>query len=111
MVGPQSFPDAPPAGDAAQPDTSANAVSVNVLDYGYNPPISQAKAGQPVQLNLTTNNTYGCTLAFVIPALNLFQVLPTTGVTTLEIPPQPAGSVLYYTCSMGMFGGQIEFTN
>ena len=111
VVGPQSFPDDQPAVDAAEPAGPANVLNVNVLDYGYNPPISRAQAEQSVQLNLTTNNTYGCTRAFVIPALNLFQVLPTTGVTTLEIPPQPAGSVLYYTCSMGMFSGQIEFIN
>lgn len=103
VVGPQSLPD--------QPAGAANVVNINVLDYGYNPPISRAPAAQPMQLNLTTNNTYGCTLAFVVPALNLFQILPTTGVTAIELPPQPAGSVLYYTCSMGMFGGQIEFTN
>ncbi len=110
VVGPQSFPDQPAEGDS-QAAGPANVVNINVLDYGYNPPNSRAPAGQPVQLNLTTNHTYSCTRAFVIPALNMFQVLPDTGVTTLELPPQPDGSVLYYTCSMGMFGGQIEFSN
>jgi uncharacterized protein len=107
---PQPTPFANPAQVGPQV-APGNVVNINVLDYGYNPPISRAKAGQPVQLNLITSKTYGCTLAFVIPALNLSQLLPETGATTLELPPQPAGSVLYYTCSMGMFGGQIEFSN
>lgn len=109
LVGPQSLPASQAAEGDTQAVTPADVVNINVLDYGYDPPISRAPAGQPVQLNLITNNTYGCTRAFVIPALDMFQILPDTGVTTIELPAQPTGSVLYFTCSMGMFGGQIQF--
>lgn len=109
QVGPQSFPANQPAAGDSQAVTPATVVDINVLDSAYDPPVSRAQAGQPIQLNLVTNNTYGCTRGFVIPTLNMFQILPDTGVTTLELPPQPAGSVLYFTCSMGMFSGQIQF--
>lgn len=107
-VGP-SQPQPPVTGNPAAVDPSTHVVTINALDYGYDPPVIKAPAGQPVQLNLVTNNTYSCTRAFVIPSLNIQQILPESGVTTFDLPAQSAGSVLYFTCSMGMYGGQIQF--
>jgi hypothetical protein len=69
----------------------------------------EAPAGRPVKLALVTNKTFSCSRAFVIPALNLQKVLPATGTTFLDLPPQPAGAVLRFTCSMGMYTGQIVY--
>ena len=93
----------------APADAAANTLTLNVLNSGYQPAVLQAPANQALKLALVTNNTYSCSRAFVIPALNFQKVLPATGTEIIDLPPQPAGSVLHFTCSMGMYGGQIEF--
>ena len=62
-----------------------------------------------MRLDLVTDKTYSCAQAFVIPALRIERLLPPSGVTSIDLPPQKAGSVLRFTCSMGMYGGQIRF--
>ena len=84
-------------------------LTINVVNSGYQPASLEAPANQPLQLSLVTKNTYSCSRAFVIPALNVEKLLPQTGTEAVSIPPQPAGSVLYFSCSMGMYGGQIAF--
>jgi sulfite exporter TauE/SafE len=84
-------------------------ISIQALNYGYEPRAWQAQAGVPVKLDLVTNNTSGCTRAFVIPQFGYQQILPATGIISLLIPAQPAGTVIQFTCGMGMYGGYIEF--
>ena len=84
-------------------------LTLNVQNNGYFPNTLYAKANAPAQLNLVTDNTHSCAIAFVIPALNYQTLLPVTGVTTVDIPPQPAGTVMVFTCSMGMYTGEIVF--
>jgi hypothetical protein len=69
----------------------------------------QAPANLPLKLRLVTQNTYSCSRALVVPALNLQKILPASGITVIDLPPQPSGTVLYYSCSMGMYGGQIVY--
>jgi hypothetical protein len=45
----------------------------------------------------------------VIPALDFYQLLPDTGTVQVNIPAQTKGSTLFFTCSMGMYTGQIVF--
>lgn len=94
---------------AAQSTAAQNILTINVVSAGYQPNTLQAQAGRPLQLKLVTNKTYSCARAFVIPALNIQKILPETGTVLIDIPPQRAGSVLYFSCSMGMYGGQIKF--
>jgi hypothetical protein len=35
--------------------------------------------------------------------------LPVSGRTTIDIPAQTAGKVMAFTCSMGMYTGEIVF--
>ncbi len=84
-------------------------IRINVVNSGYTPARSTAPGGQPIQLILSTKNTQSCSRAFVIPSLNIQKVLPATGETTINLPAQPAGSTLRYTCSMGMYTGTIQF--
>ncbi len=93
---------------AGQAD-SDNTVTVRALNDGYFPTMTRAKAGQPSRLDLVTDKTYSCAQAFVIPALRIERLLPPSGVTSIELPAQKAGSVLRFTCSMGMYSGQIYF--
>ena len=96
------------AAESAQP-ASGDAIVLNVNNSGYFPTTLKAPAGKDVTLNLVTNETYSCARDFVIPALNYYELLPDTGTVQVNIPAQKAGSTLFFTCSMGMYTGQIVF--
>jgi sulfite exporter TauE/SafE len=93
-------------GPAAAP---SGAITINVANNGYQPEVTHAKGGQPFQLALVTKDTYSCARAFVIQSLRIEKVLPATGTVLVDIPAQPAGSKLFYSCSMGMYSGVIVF--
>jgi sulfite exporter TauE/SafE len=93
---------------ASPSDTS---LVIQARNNGYAPEQLQARSGTAITLNVVTNNTRSCSRAFVIPALGIERVLPETGSETFQIPPQPRGTVLEFTCSMGMYSGQITFNN
>lgn len=82
---------------------------LNVQNGGYFPTTLKAPAGKNLTLSLITKNTYSCARDFVIPALNYYQLLPDTGTVQVSIPAQAPGSTLFFTCSMGMYTGQIVF--
>ncbi len=100
----------PPETATTNSDQAGSAiVTITVQDGGYSPATQQTKGGQPFQIKLVTNNTRSCARAFVIPKLGIQKILPTTGATLITIPPQPSGSELRYSCSMGMYNGKIVF--
>ena len=98
---------------ASAAGTSASAPSADltlmVQNEGYFPQLLKASANEPVSLDLVTNKTYSCSRDFVIPALNYYQLLPDTGTVEVNIPAQPAGTRMFFTCSMGMYTGTIIF--
>ena len=91
------------------PVASDGDLILNVENDGYFPAMLKASAGRDLTLNLVTDETYSCARDFVIPALNYYQLLPATGTVQVTIPAQAAGSKLFFTCSMGMYTGQIVF--
>jgi uncharacterized protein len=105
---PSAVASASQAGSTAPLATNGELL-LQVENDGYFPQTLRAPAGQDVKLNLVTNKTYSCSRDFVIPALNFYQLLPDTGSTQVSIPAQAKGSKLYFTCSMGMYTGQILF--
>jgi sulfite exporter TauE/SafE len=94
---------------AAAPAAASAALVLNAANNGYHPETLRARANEAISLELVTNRTYACTRDFVIPALKYYKLLPESGSVTVDIPPQKPGSVLRYTCSMGMYTGQIVF--
>jgi uncharacterized protein len=96
-------PEAASSGDGA--------LQLTVANNGYFPGTLHAKANQPITLDLVTDNTVSCARDFVIPALDVYELLPKTGRVTVNIPAQEPGAVLRFTCSMGMYTGQIVFEN
>lgn len=97
-----------------QPDglpSTAGALVLTVANNGYFPRTLNAKANETITLDLVTQKTFSCARDFVIPALKYYTLLPQTGRVSVEIPPQSAGSVLRFTCSMGMYTGEIVFGN
>lgn len=102
--------DAPPPGVTPAAATQVNGVQeviIQTLDNGYEPAYWTVKSGQPIRLRLRTNNTFGCTRAFVIPSQSIQQILPETGETVIDLPAQKPGA-LRFTCGMGMYRGVIS---
>ena len=84
-------------------------IILTVTGSGYEPYTLHAPANTPIKLNLVTNNTYSCARAFTIPELGIEELLPKTGTRIVEIPAQKSGKVMPFTCSMGMYSGEIVF--
>lgn len=107
----QSFqpaaPEAQPlqAGAPAQPTS----VTIEVGAYGYTPNQVTLAADQEVELHMVVSEAWTCARSFYIPSLNLGQLLPPEGETVFTIPPQPAGTQIPFTCSMGMYTGVLNF--
>jgi uncharacterized protein len=95
----------PAAGEASDPSQ----LTLAVVNAGYFPATLHAHANTAIRLTLLTDGTTSCARAFVIPDLSYRVLLPLTGQVTVDIPPQPAGKVMRFTCSMGMYTGQIIF--
>jgi uncharacterized protein len=96
-------------GNSSQPSIPGDELVLSVENGGYFPATLKAPAGKDLKLNLVTNGTYSCALAFLIPALDFYQMLLPFGTVQVSIPAQEKGSTLYFTCSMGMYTGQIVF--
>jgi uncharacterized protein len=120
----QPAPSLPAARKAAPPGTSGSGgltdapvpafsnsdiVTITVANSGYSPAVVRAKPGKPFKLAMVTNDTYSCARALVVPALGVRKELPATGTVLIDVPAQPAGSKLFYSCSMGMYSGVIVF--
>ncbi|HOU15895.1 MAG TPA: sulfite exporter TauE/SafE family protein [Anaerolineae bacterium] len=104
-----SAPGGTPSAEAVTSTAGENEVRITVLNNGYTPVSISARPDIPTRLTFVTNNVRSCSLALVIPELRVEKLLPPTGEYTVEVPPQPAGKVLRYSCSMGMYSGQIVF--
>jgi len=98
-----------PIAESAQPVAANGDIILQVENDGYFPQTLKVPAGKDFTLNLVTDKTYSCARDFVIPALDYYELLPDTGTVQVSIPAQQKGSTLFFTCSMGMYTGQIVF--
>ncbi len=99
--------------------TSESAHNVSIVDGkqiiaitakdGYSPRESTAKADMPTTLRIETKNTFDCSSAVRIPALNYQANLEPSGITDIELPPQKSGASLQGLCAMGMKNFRIRF--
>ncbi len=101
--------DSTASASALQANAPASGLVLYVKNGGYFPQTLKADSDRVLTLNLITDRTYSCARDFIIPALNYYQLLPDTGTTQVSIPAQPKGTRLFFTCSMGMYTGQIVF--
>ena len=98
-----------PVADSFQNNLPDGELVLYVNNNGYFPRSLKAPANKDFTLNLVTDQTYSCARDFVIPALDYYELLVDTGSAQVNIPAQKAGSTLFFTCSMGMYTGQIVF--
>jgi sulfite exporter TauE/SafE len=87
-----------------------NTLLLSASNSGYSPQRLYAKAGESILLNIVTNNTYSCARDFVIPAIGVEKLLPQNGTVPVNIPAQVYGTVMRFSCSMGMYTGEIIFS-
>jgi sulfite exporter TauE/SafE len=90
-------------------DGSPVELTLYAKNTSYDPKTLNAPAGHPIKLKMVTQNTRSCSLEFTIPELKIQARLPVTGEVMLDIPAQPKGKVMRFSCSMGMYTGQIVF--
>lgn len=104
----------------SDPSTNTNGqTNVSVVDGkqvvqikakgGYAPRITVAKANMPTVINVQTNGTFDCSSALTVPAVGFRAMLPSSGVTPIEIPPQQPGTTVKGVCSMGMYHFAVNF--
>ena len=72
---------------------------------GYRPGNVAIYAGIPTTWTIESTNAASCASLIRIPSLGMGGLLH-KGLNTVELPALPAGT-LSYTCSMGMYSGQI----
>lgn len=83
------------------------AVTITVLNNGYQPNKLRVKSGQPVSLTLESKDTYSCALAFVFKEFGINTFLKSTDSQTFTFTPTKPGKY-QFTCSMGMYSGVLE---
>ncbi|NTV18762.1 MAG: hypothetical protein HGA83_04970 [Bacteroidales bacterium] len=86
-----------------------NTYYVTILENGYAPKILHLVPNREIKLVWVTNNVKSCSLSVVVPELNYENTFPSTGQVLLIIPPQKTGTVIEYSCSMGMYHGKLVF--
>jgi sulfite exporter TauE/SafE len=72
---------------------------------GYLPADTSLYAGVPTRWIVESLDQNSCAVFLQVPSLGLAVTLE-KGENTIELPPLPAGRVPY-SCSMGMYGGQL----
>jgi uncharacterized protein len=97
------------ASSAPVPQSDGVTLYLSAGNSGYSPRVLHARANTPITLNLLTDQTFSCSRSFVIPSLGVEKLLPSSGTESVSIPSQPSGTVMAFTCSMGMYTGQIVF--
>ena len=94
---------------ALLPPSDGRTLYLSAGNGGYSPRVLHAQAGLQVTLNVVTNQTYSCSRSFVIPSLGVEKLLASSGTESISIPAQAAGTIIRFSCSMGMYTGEIIF--
>lgn len=98
--------DSSPIPQAATVAEGRQTVAVSANPGGYTPARTQAKAGLPTTLVITSDQPTGCARSFTIAALGVQQILPSSGETRIDLGVLAPGA-LAYACGMGMYTGTI----
>jgi hypothetical protein len=74
---------------------------------GYRPGAIRARAGMPLRIVFRREDDDICSERVVFSAPKLDRRLAPAGITTVDLPAQPAGEIRF-TCGMGRYRGRIE---
>lgn len=90
---------------AAVSESGAQEVAITVKG-GYTPDVIVVKAGRPVRLTFTRQESAACSEKVLFPDFNQNALLPEGERVTLEFTPQKAGEY-GFQCQMGMLRGKL----
>ena len=76
---------------------------------GYSPKVTEAKADMGSVIKVTTQGTFDCSSALIIPSLAYRKNLPPSGETEIELPAQKVGTSIRGLCAMGMYNFVVNF--
>lgn len=79
---------------------------VEITDAGYVPPSIQVPAGRAFKVTFIRRASETCGTEVIFPSLSIRKELPLNVPVTIEIPPQPQGRQLEFTCPMNMLKGK-----
>jgi plastocyanin domain-containing protein len=77
-----------------------------IVKGGYTPDVLVVKAGQPVRLNFTRQETASCSEMVLFPDFDQSAKLPTGETVAIEFTPEEAGEY-DFQCQMGMLHGKL----
>lgn len=77
-----------------------------IVKGGYTPDIIAVKAGQPVRLHFTRQESSACSEMVLFPDFNQSADLPEGEEVTVEFTPDKAGEY-GFQCKMGMLRGKL----
>ena len=77
---------------------------------GYTPDVIVVKAGQPVRLRFTRQESSACSERVLFPDFNQNALLPEGKEVTLEFTPEKPGEY-GFQCQMGMLRGKLIVEN
>lgn len=97
-----------PTSDNLLLENGVQTISINAKG-GYFPRNTNARANTPSILKIKTNSTFDCSASIVIPSIGYKNNLPSSGETSINLPPQKPGSSIKGLCSMGMYSFTINF--
>jgi RND family efflux transporter MFP subunit len=105
---------APPQGITAETRVTAVGASipvaanqtVEITEAGYNPPSISVPANKPFKVTFIRRADKSCGTEVIFPDLGIRKTLPLNQPVTIDIPPQPGGKELNFTCPMNMLKGK-----
>jgi plastocyanin domain-containing protein len=86
-------------------ETGAQEVAISVKG-GYTPDVIVVKAGRPVRLTFTRQESSACSEKVLFPDFNQNALLPEGQQVTLEFTPDKTGEY-GFQCQMGMLRGKL----
>lgn len=90
---------------AAMGASGAQEVAV-IVKGGYTPDVIVVKAGQPVRMRFTRQESSACSEKVLFPDFNQSALLPEGQEVTLEFTPDKPGEY-GFQCQMGMLRGKL----
>ncbi len=97
----------PMSGTSIQTENGIQKINIQVVPDGYSPSTFKVKAGVPVQLTVSTKDSYSCASTFLMKSFNVALQLAPTDSKTVTFTPTEKGK-FPFNCSMGMYKGVME---
>lgn len=80
--------------------------TIEITAAGYNPPSINVPANKAFKVTFIRRDDKTCGTEVIFPDLGIRKLLPLNQPVTIDIPPQPAGKEINFTCPMNMLKGQ-----